>query len=345
MIFVDELIPLLHNRLALVEPITTFAGRTLTRQMLIDNDAHALFVRSTTPVNADLLRGTNVRFVGTASVGTDHVDLNWLAYQDIEFASAPGSNAWAVVEYVYAWMLVLGYQPSATVGIVGHGNIGMRLEGVLLSAGYHTIVYDPPKLGHTKQVLSTLLETADVVSLHVPLTHGGMHATHGMIGETEISRMKQSSTLIQASRGGVLTDAALMHAVQSNRVTAVLDVYETEPNVARELVEVVTHCTPHIAGHSIDAKLRGASMIVDAYLAFIAGQRVGEIGGTATSAYSLQPNKVSAQSSLVLRDVVAEAQWFRSEYLQDPSAITFDALRKAYKPQPEMLRIQLDVDA
>lgn len=345
MIFVDELIPLLHNRLALVEPITTFAGRTLTRQMLIDNDAHALFVRSTTPVNADLLRGTNVRFVGTASVGTDHVDLNWLAYQDIEFASAPGSNAWAVVEYVYAWMQVLGYLPGATVGIVGHGNIGMRLDGVLRNAGYHTIVYDPPKLGHSKQVFSTLLETADVVSLHVPLTHVGMHATQAMIGKSELNTMKQGSALIQASRGGVVTDTALMHAVQSNRVTAVLDVYETEPNVASELVEIVAHCTPHIAGHSLDAKLRGASMIVDAYLAFIAGQRVGEIGGTTASAYSIPSNKVGSQVSLVLRDVAAEAQWFKQAYLQEPGAQTFDALRKAYKPQPEMLRIQLDVDA
>lgn len=344
MIFVDELIPLLPERLRAIEPVTTFAGRTLSRQMLLDNDAHALFVRTTTQVNADLLRGTNVRFVGTASVGTDHVDIPWLAYQDIEFASAPGSNAWAVVEYVYAWIRAMGKQPGCNVGIIGHGNIGSRLDVVLKRLGYSTAIYDPLKFGHTTEVLQNLLGQSDVVSIHVPLTQTGNHATVGMIGPEQVQLLKQGALFIQTSRGGVVSDESLAVRTQQGTLACVLDVFASEPDVPLDLVRTVTHCTPHIAGHSIDGKLRGASMIADVYLEFLNGNRVTGLASTASSIQSVVPPAKTTIEGMLLRDVVAEARWFVAAYSESAGRDRFDFLRKTYEPKSEVLRQMLGID-
>lgn len=344
MIVIDELIPLLHERLSAIEPTIAFVGRQLTRQQLIDSDAHALFVRSTTRVDADLLRGTNVRFVGTASAGTDHVDIGWLAYQDIEFASAPGSNAWAVVEYVYGWIAKFQIPTSSTIGVIGHGNIGMRLDNVLKAFGYQTLIYDPPKYGHTRSDLLTLLDHSDVVSLHVPLTHNTPHSTIGLIDEALVNRMRQNALLIQTSRGGVLADQAVVRRVHDGSLRAVFDVYAAEPTVPSELVAAIQHCTPHIAGHSIDAKLRGASMVADAYLEFVRANRIVGLSQPVSPAINDITVPSHLEVPLTVRNVHAEAQWFVQAYTANPGPASFDQLRRMYEPKKETLRTMLGVD-
>lgn len=233
--------------------------------------ADVLLVRSETKVDRDLLEGTGVRFVGTATIGTDHVDLPYLQDNGIGFASAPGSNANSVAEYVTAAILAvsqrLGISPAhRTIGIVGVGNTGGGVLRKVRALGMNVLLNDPPLARETAQKhyrpLDELME-ADIISLHVPLTREGKDRTYHLFDGARIAAMKRGSILINASRGAVVDTAGLKEGLRTGGLSAcILDVWEREPAIDVDLLGMVALGTPHIAGYSYDGKLNASYMLL-----------------------------------------------------------------------------------
>ncbi|MEM6644973.1 MAG: 4-phosphoerythronate dehydrogenase [Bacteroidota bacterium] len=240
--------------------------------------ADVLLVRSVTQVDEALLAGSSVRFVGTATIGTDHIDTAYLQDRGIAFASAPGSNADSVVEFVLAALLTVARRKQdvlrgKTLGIVGGGNIGRRMAERLPALGLRVLVNDPPlaEAGHAHAAhfvpLHVVLAEADIVSLHVPLSHDGPHPTHHMIGQAELAQMKPDAWLVNACRGAVVDNRALKPVLERGRLGAtILDVWEPEPALDPALLRLVDVGAPHIAGYSFDGKAAGTIMLYDALM-------------------------------------------------------------------------------
>jgi len=229
----------------------------ITREAVQHIDA--LITRSSTRANVSLLAGSSVRFIGTATVGDDHVDKDYLKQQGITFVSAAGSSTQSVVEYMLAVFFTLENIGKLSfskdkVGIVGVGRIGSTLNQACNKLGFKALLNDPPKGLNTN--LDEVLETADILTLHTPLTHDGKHATHHLIGEKELSKFKGKG-IINAGRGACVDNQALLDWLnQDVEHFAVLDCWEDEPNIHLDLLNhaQVLIATPHIAGHSLDGK-------------------------------------------------------------------------------------------
>ncbi len=277
-ILADENIPLVQEAFGGFGTVCTMPGRRITPEAV--RDADVLLVRSVTPVNAALIEGSPLRFVGSATIGTDHVDQAALQAQGIAFAHAPGSNAESVVEYVLAALLHLASQRGVvlrdkTVGVVGCGNIGGRLVDRLLALGLRVLQNDPPLAARAVQrgeqhdfvSLDAVITEADIVTLHVPLTYEGPHATYHLFDKTTLNRLKPEAWLLNTGRGAVVDNTALRDIVLKGRLGAVvLDVWEQEPTPDPVLMDHVDLATPHIAGYSYDGKLGGTCMLYEALL-------------------------------------------------------------------------------
>ncbi|MBU1330422.1 MAG: 4-phosphoerythronate dehydrogenase PdxB [Gammaproteobacteria bacterium] len=271
-IVADENIPLLEACFARFGRISRHPGRTIDRAAL--GDAEVLLVRSVTQVDRALLEGSQVRFVGTCTIGTDHLDLAYLEQAGIAWASAPGCNARGVVDYVLGSLLVLAEDEGLdlaerTYGIVGAGQVGSRLAKVLRGLGWTVKVCDPPRQaaeGGEFVALEEILASCDVISLHTPLTREGAWPTWHLLGAEQLARLRSGAWLINASRGAVVDNPALCAALQARSdLRAVLDVWEGEPLADPELAARCRLATPHIAGYSLDGKLRGTLQILQAY--------------------------------------------------------------------------------
>lgn len=250
--------------------LTFLDGRTIRNEHL--REAEALVVRTATRVDETLLKGTPVRFVGTTSIGTDHLDLAWLQRQDIAWANAPGCNADAAAQYTLAmaWLACerLGRNLAGqTAGIAGCGNVGSRVQTLFGALGMPVVANDPPLADAGRDGLVDLDEALarDVVCLHVPLTRGGPYPTHRFIGREELGRMQSGSLLVNTARGDVVDGDALLAELQSGRLHAALDVWPHEPLIENALLEATTVATPHVAGYSDDGKHRGTLMVYAAF--------------------------------------------------------------------------------
>lgn len=276
-ILVDENMPYareLFSRLGEVKPVP---GRPIPEDELAD--AQALMVRSVTKVNASLLSGTGVKFVGTATAGTDHVDQQWLGEAGIGFSAAPGCNAIAVVEYVFSALLMLAERDGftlkdRTVGIVGVGNVGSRLQARLEAWGVRTLLCDPPRADRGDagdfRPLEELVREADILTFHTPLFKEGPYKTLHLADEALISALKPGAILINACRGRVVDNAALLARLEAGQdLSVVLDVWEPEPDLNVELLKRVDIGTPHIAGYTLEGKARGTTQVFEAFSAFI----------------------------------------------------------------------------
>ena len=275
-IVADENIPLLHRFFGEFGDLVSKPGREITSSDI--SDADVLLVRSVTQVDQTLLEGSSVRFVGTCTAGQDHVDLDYLERQDIRFSAAPGANANSVVEYVLSCLSIMADTHSfevdeASVGIIGYGNVGSRLNKKLQRFGVSTKVYDPFKTSEdADDVLCSLDEVlkCDVVSLHVPLTDDGEFPTQYMIDAEELNALGAKQVLINTSRGGVVRESALKERLQQEDApTVILDVWENEPNIDTELAALVYLGTPHIAGYSFDGKVSGTEMVYRSVCQFL----------------------------------------------------------------------------
>lgn len=266
-IVVDENIPAAQTCFGMLGQVELRPGRTLSAADV--RDAEVLIVRSITRVDAALLAGSRVRFVGTATIGVDHVDRVYLRQHGIAFASAPGCNARSVVEYVLAALLELEASrgldwQNRCIGIIGQGNVGSRLKQVCQSLGMDVLACDPPlqEQGMSGLVSPDQVWQADIVSLHVPLVPDGPHATRYLADHARLQTLRPGAVLINTARGDVVDNRALGNLLEARSdLAAVLDVWEGEPLVNRELASQVDIATPHIAGYSHDGKVRGTWMI------------------------------------------------------------------------------------
>jgi erythronate-4-phosphate dehydrogenase len=279
-ILVDENMPYARELFSRLGEVRAVAGRPLPQDAL--DDADALMVRSVTKVNAALLAGKPVKFVGTATAGTDHVDEEWLTQAGVGFSAAPGCNAIAVVEYVFSALLMLAERDGfaladRTVGIVGVGNVGGRLQKRLEALGIKTLLCDPPRADNGDDgdflPLETLVEQADILTFHTPLFKDGPYKTLHLADETLIGRLKPGTILINACRGAVVDNRALLARLNAGQsLSVVLDVWEPEPDLNTELLARVDIGTAHIAGYTLEGKARGTTQVFEAYSEFI-GQR------------------------------------------------------------------------
>lgn len=230
-------------------------------------EADVLLVRSITRVNASLLLNSSVKFVGSVTAGVDHVDVAWLKKQGITFSAADGFNAPPVADYVVSVVaamqqkkLLLGSRKKAAV--IGVGRVGSLVAAHLNLLGFEVICCDPPRAAADPQFISTPLsaiKNMDLVTVHVPLTHDGEHPTVRLLDRDFFRAQNTGCVFINASRGPVVETDVLLEASQTTHLC--LDVYEHEPLISPQLLSVCAIATPHIAGYSVQSKLRGTDMI------------------------------------------------------------------------------------
>jgi erythronate-4-phosphate dehydrogenase len=354
-IVAGENIPYIKEAFEGLGNLTILPGRSITSADL--KDTNILLIRSITEVNEGLLKDTPVEFVASASAGTDHMDTAYLNAQNIGFASAAGSNANSVAEYIMAALLLLGKQQSfsllgKTIGIIGVGNIGKLVKQKAEALGMHPILNDP-LLAETGQIDHRSLDETlgcDVVTLHTPLTNDGPYPTYHLLNEQTIKWLKPSAVFINAARGEVVHTPALLDAITHQRIgPTIIDVWEQEPNINWDLFQAVTLGTPHIAGHSLDGKANGTFMIYAALCKHLG------IEPTWNPAQSLPPPIVplievnaypqSGQEQIrqmvtKIYDIVADYQRMQELLVASPNErpALFDALRKNYPVRREFHR-------
>ncbi|CAD5377511.1 Erythronate-4-phosphate dehydrogenase [Pseudomonas sp. OF001] len=357
----DENIPLLDPFFASFGEIRRLPGRGIDRAAVMDADA--LLVRSVTRVDRALLEGSPVRFVGTCTIGTDHLDLAYFAEAGIAWSSAPGCNARGVVEYVLGALLALAERHGAelaarTYGVVGAGQVGGRLVELLRGLGWQVLVCDPPRQaaeGGDFVALEEIIRRCDVISLHTPLTREGGDATWHLLDGARLNSLKPGCWLINASRGAVVDNAALKaHLAGGVDLEVVLDVWEGEPLVDAELAPLCRLATPHIAGYSLDGKLRGTEQIYQAFCAWRgepASVRLAELLptpwlGEMVLHESADPAWALATLCRAVYDPRRDDADFRRSLLGVAEArrAGFDALRKHYPMRRELPELRVRVE-
>jgi len=273
----DENIPYVKEAFDTLGKVTTTNGRALSSDKLQTTDI--LLVRSVTQVNKKLLQNTAVKFIASATAGFNHIDLDYLQKHNIGFARAPGSNAISAAEYVMAGISLWSLQNNndlsqLSIGIIGCGNVGSRVKRLCDDIGIHCVINDPPlETLEPRKYNYSSIEAAldcDIVTLHTPLSYDGEHPSYRLLNQQRINTLKSGTLFINASRGEVVEEPALLKRIESkNDISLILDVWENEPNISLELLPYTLIGTPHIAGYSIDGKIRGTEMIYQAVCDFL----------------------------------------------------------------------------
>lgn len=352
--YADSNIPFLPESLSNLGEVNIYYGRAIDRGTV--KRATALFARSTIKINADLLAGSAVRFAATATSGTDHVDEAYLESRGIAFASAPGSNANSVAEYViYSILKFLGGASAAgqTLGVVGFGNIGRIVSRFAHYLNMRVLVSDPPLErsgfpfpGYVETVpFNDVVKYSSIVTNHVPLTAEGADATKNLFSREVIETIPTGALFIHASRGEVVDEAALLDRLKRKELVAAVDVWEREPDFNPELARRCILATPHVAGHSYDGKLRGSVALLDAYKKF--SQKMPDYSKLMLelSSYSPMPRESYRETERIFR-LLAKRRLFELDTLdllnlagktEKERREGFDFLRKNYPARRESL--------
>jgi erythronate-4-phosphate dehydrogenase len=367
-IFIDENIPFLAEALQQNEgyefTFKRFQGRTLSPEAL--TNCLALCVRSTTPVNATLLHNSPVQFVGTATSGSEHIDINFLRERGIFFRDARGCNANSVAEYVifamFLWAEKCGFMQGTralqgkTLGVVGCGHIGQRVSALALRLGMRVIAYDPPlveargTLPHGTENINfhTLISEADCITNHVPLTGYGKHSTYGMFDAEALAHLRPTTLFIHASRGGVVMESALLDALNKKDISATVDVWDGEPLVNADLAKRCLLATPHIAGYSYEGKVNGSIMMARELQRFM----VNIAGKVFTVDWSVFERALEQETTVrvdyhnhgellrqlrLSRELERDTAAFLASLDTSHAAQAFDSLRKTYPKRREIL--------
>lgn len=369
-IIADSNIAHLHdyfNEQTLNHPIQviSMAGRDITADALQQYQPDVLLIRSVTQIDAKLLdTNQSVKFIGSATIGTDHVNEGYVSLRGMRFANAAGCSKHSVAQYVMSAILQLRpeYWASNTsqsdkpvkLGIIGLGNIGSTLARYALDLGWEVLGYDPFQSASVINNASVekVLAQSDVISLHVPLTLTGYSElpTYHMIDADALAKMPSTTMLINTSRGAVVSEADLLADLnQSPERQVVLDVFENEPTVSAELLDKLTLATPHIAGYTLEGKLRGTQMIFDAFVRSYGekGADILSIKQTDLMADLLPANpyhwsqlKQLPEKLPQFYDINADDRQLRDSVNEQAGAVLgtdFDALRKNYTLRREWL--------
>jgi erythronate-4-phosphate dehydrogenase len=296
-------------------------------------DADALMVRTRTRCDAALLEGSRCSFVGTATIGFDHIDRAWCAANGIYATNAPGCNAPAVAQYVFACIAALINRPISqyTIAIVGVGHVGRIVEAWARSLDMRVMLCDPPRQraegGEGWSTLAEVAEKADIITFHTPLTRSGEDYTFHLADASFFASLRRSPIVINAARGGVVDNAALAAAIGAAQVShAVVDTWEGEPAISPVLLERVAIATPHIAGYSYEGKVRATTMILDALTAHFSLPAVHpDVPTPQPAPASVRVRQVMKSYNPLLDDAALRA---------NPSA--FEALRNHYALRHEV---------
>lgn len=296
-------------------------------------DADAIITRTRTYIGRELLQGSRCRMVATATIGTDHIDMDWCREHGIKVANVPGCNAPAVAQYVFAALGHMINRPIAqhTIAIVGAGHVGSIVERWARALDMRVILIDPPRQraegGAHWHTLAQAAEQADIITFHTPLIKNGSDATFHLAGQPFFNSLRRRPIIINTSRGSVVDNSALSAALKEGKVrAAAIDVWENEPHLSGELLDLCTIATPHIAGYSLDGKVRATAGAVKAV--------AEHLGITPEPIVAPEPLAVPAavRMSHVLQsyDPTADTQALRS----DISA--FETLRNNYPLRREV---------
>lgn len=278
-LIIDENIALADKAFEQFGIVTLLPGRAITNNVL--KDADVLIVRSITNVNEKLLHDTSVKFVGTATIGTDHIDLDFLKKNNITFADAKGCNAFSVAEYIIAALLKLAVKfdfslKDKSIGLVGVGNVGSKVASFAEALGMEVLLNDPPlqRQGDKRNFvgLDEILK-CDIITLHVPLNKDGIDKTYHFFDKKILDKLKDGAILINSARGSVINNKDLLEATVNKKLKVILDVWENEPDINVDLLKNVLIGTPHIAGYSYEGKVNGSRIVYNSLCDFLGAEK------------------------------------------------------------------------
>jgi erythronate-4-phosphate dehydrogenase len=271
-IVADDKIPFLKGALEPFAEVIYYPGNEINNHLL--KDADGLIIRTRTICNKELLEGTKVKFIATATIGFDHIDTVYCDINGIKWTNAPGCNSVSVMQYIASALIRLSMKhqfnlSEKTIGIVGHGNVGSKIARLASALGMKVLINDPPlqRKGELPIAVSLdeIREKADIITFHVPLNKDGIDKTFHLVDNEFLNSLKPETIIINSSRGELVDGLALKSALINKKIKcAVLDVWENEPNIDLELLDLVNIATPHIAGYSADGKANGTAMSVQA---------------------------------------------------------------------------------
>ncbi len=267
---IDKNIPFIKGLLEPFADIRYIQGSSIGKNDVLDADG--LIIRTRTRVGPDLLEGSSVKYIGTTTIGTDHIDTEWCDNKGIHYKSAPGCNSVSVNQYVLAALCTLSSKykfvpEETTLGLIGVGNVGSKVAASAQALGYKVILNDPPRArreGNDNFLsLDRLIKNSDIISLHVPFTESGPDPTSRLIDTQLLNRVRNNTIIINTSRGGIVNETALIESLDNKKIMAcVIDTWENEPAINIDLMKRAAIATPHIAGYSSDGKLRATSIIL-----------------------------------------------------------------------------------
>lgn len=273
-IVIDDNIPYIRGVFEPYAQVVYLQGKAICRDVV--EDADALLVRTRTKCGSELLEGSEVRLVATATIGTDHIDKVWCESNGVEVVSAPGCNAGGVLQWVsgvFAFLTATrGMKPlETTLGIVGVGNVGSLVEKYASMWGFNVLRSDPPRertegLGRQDGYVpfEELAGQSDIVTFHVPFVKQGEFATANLAGKEFFDRLRTGAVVVNASRGGVVDEEVLLKNINLGKCSACLDTWANEPDINAELLQKVLIATTHIAGYSVQGKANASAAVVAA---------------------------------------------------------------------------------
>ena len=316
-VVIDHKIPYIKEAIEkIADEVVFLPGHAFTREVV--KDADALIVRTRTHCTRELLEGSQVKFIATATIGYDHIDVDYCREAGITWTNCPGCNAGSVEQYVHSVLLLLEREKGlelekSTIGIVGVGHVGSRVKRMAESLGMRVLLNDPPRSDKGEQGfvdLETIARECDVITFHTPLNREGTYATYHLVDEDFLFSLNRTPYIINSSRGEVVDTASLLAALSAGKVKdAIIDTWEYEPNISRELMEVALISTPHIAGYSADGKANATRMSLEALCEFFGMEKN----------FSISPDEGPkdydpTRDSEWLKASPEKFEWFRGNY-------------------------------
>lgn len=335
-IIADQNIPFLRGVLEPFSEVIYLPGKQITREVV--RNADALLIRTRTTCDETLLKGSPVKFIGTATIGFDHIDTGYCDKKGIKWVNAPGCNSSSVQQYVAGALLKIAAENNfflrdKTLGIVGAGQVGSKVEKFARTMGMRVLLNDPPRERREKDTafcdLDTILAEADIITLHVPLIPEGQDKTYHLFGRERFEKIRKGAWLINTSRGEVVETEVIKNVITHETLAgAVIDVWENEPELDIPLMHMAFLATPHIAGYSTDGKANGTAMIVREMSAYFGlplnDWSPAEIPPPANPAFDIICNGKSNE------DIVRKAVFHTYNVIEDDVKLRFDPSRFEY---------------
>ena len=349
----DNKIPFLRGVLEPYAEVVYLPGKETTAEVV--KDADAIITRTRTICNEALLKGSSVKVIATATIGFDHIDTKWVEANGIVWRNAPGCNSWSVKQYMASVLVTLARKhgfdlKEKTLGVVGVGNVGSKVAEIASLLGMKVLLNDPPRArkegAESFVTLDEIIAKSDIITCHVPLNKEGEDKTVHLFDEARIASLGKHQILMNSSRGSVVDNKALKAALKSGAILGgVLDVWEGEPDLDRELISLLDITTPHIAGYSADGKANGTMASV---------RTVAELLGLPLTEWA--PSEIPAPEQSLefsidaagksLQEVLSEAILHTYEVMDDDAKLRshpelFEKLRGDYQIRRELTAFTL----